>query len=72
MAHVHTFGTVAPAAAGIIQLSFPSLLYAQASNASPSFSLGATSCYVTESVHQTFISHHTNTSLQQRRLDFPT
>ena len=26
MAHVHTFGTVAPAAAGIIQFALPSIL----------------------------------------------
>ena len=52
MAHVHTFGQVAPAAAGIIQsvsrgpladLPSPHLLHL-----AHFYSLGATSCYVTE------------------------
>ena len=52
MAHVHTFGTVAPAAAGIIQfmsLSHISLPYLNVlNNYCRLYSLGATSCYVTE------------------------
>jgi len=46
MAHVHTFGQVAPAAAGIIQYVItPSHQYNDICMLS---SLGATSCYVTE------------------------
>lgn len=45
MAHVHTFGTVAPSAAGIIQYEYG--LYNETHLTTP-FSLGATSCYVTE------------------------
>ena len=51
MAHVHTFGVVAPAAAGIIQ--FVSSIQPPATVPHIAFtvpSLGATSCYVTESV----------------------
>jgi hypothetical protein len=51
MAHVHTFGVVAPAAAGIIQ--FVSLIHPPGAISDPppyACSLGATSCYVTESV----------------------
>ena len=52
MAHVHTFGQVAPAAAGIIQLvSHESLADPPLPHFSLLFyhySLGATSCYVTE------------------------
>lgn len=53
MAHVHTFGTVAPAAAGIIQ-------YASSTFSSPSLteqrsSLGATSCYVTDNADLIFL-----------------
>lgn len=47
MAHVHTFGQVAPAAAGIIQYVIaPSLVKIMTHAYCPS--LGATSCYVTE------------------------
>lgn len=50
MAHVHTFGTVAPAAAGIIQyVPFPLALGLSLNSARLcAHSLGATSCYVTE------------------------
>ena len=51
MAHVHTFGVVAPAAAGIIQSVSLNLHPGTISDiALVAPSLGATSCYVTESV----------------------
>jgi len=46
MAHVHTFGHVAPAAAGIIQYVAVPHLHIVPTHSTPS--LGATSCYVTE------------------------
>lgn len=46
MAHVHTFGKVAPAAAGIIQYVSGRISFI--THKQPCFSLGATSCYVTE------------------------
>jgi hypothetical protein len=65
MAHVHTFGVVAPAAAGIIQ--FVSSIYPPGAISDPpppyACSLGATSCYVTESVpicHSLYNSVHIN------------
>ena len=49
MAHVYTFGQVAPAAAGIIQFvlmsSFVQIFFTKITGIN---SLGATSCYVTE------------------------
>ena len=64
MAHVHTFGVVAPAAAGIIQfVSSIHLPGAISDRPSYAYSLGATSCYVTESVpvcHSLYNSVHIN------------
>lgn len=48
MAHVHTFGVVAPEAAGIIQLV---LLFETHFSLTFLSSLGATSCFVTELVN---------------------
>lgn len=45
MAHVYTFGQVAPAAAGIIQFVLSSIVFTKVTGI---YSLGATSCYVTE------------------------
>lgn len=51
MAHVHTFGTVAPAAAGIIQYALAPIHIQAAFYSLFYSSLGATSCYVTELNH---------------------
>ena len=50
MAHVHTFGTVAPSAAGIIQYVYSHFMVMAPSLTESVRSLGATSCYVTECV----------------------
>lgn len=50
MAHVHTFGSIAPSAAGIIQYVLVSISHRIHIDITYMHSLGATSCYVTEFV----------------------
>lgn len=50
MAHVHTFGSIAPSAAGIIQCVLVSISHRIHIDMTYMHSLGATSCYVTEFV----------------------